>query len=159
MMNDEPTVRTSPDALEIARRDLRFDDVEQCDLRRWHAEGLHVAHFFNALSIFFPKGETFFIDSVRHFADRVRSPRLRQEVTGFVGQEAMHSREHRRYNRALAAAGLPVDRLEGKLTRRLDLVRSIASPEEQLAITIALEHFTAIMADTALAADGVLAGA
>src|SRR5262249_54455281 len=111
------------------------------------------------LSIFFPKGEAFFIDSVKHFADRIESPRLRADIKGFVGQEAMHSREHHRYNRALARAGLPVERLERALVRRLDLLRSIASPEEQLAVTIALEHFTAIMANTVLEDGGVLAGA
>jgi uncharacterized protein len=159
-MPDDPAfARTAPAALAIERRDLRFDAFEHCDLRRWHPSGLHVAHFFNALSVFFPKGETFFIDSVRYFADRIRSPRLRQEVKGFVGQEAMHSREHRRYNRALAQAGLPVEPLEHALGRRLELVRTLASPEEQLAITIALEHFTAIMADAALDAGGVLDGA
>jgi uncharacterized protein len=159
-MDDQLTAVTpAPAGPDIARRDLRFDTLEHCDLRGWHPEGLHVAHFFNALSIFFPKGETFFIDSVRHFADRVRSPRLRRDVSGFVGQEAMHSREHRRYNRALAQAGLPVAALKQALARRLALVRSLTSPEEQLAITIALEHFTAIMADVALDAGGVFAGA
>ncbi len=150
-----PAVPRVPD---IVRRDLRFD-LESADLRAWHPEGLHVAHFFNTLSIFFPEGEAFFIDSVRRHAERVRSPKLRAEVEGFLGQEAMHSREHRRYNRALAAAGLPAEALEKTVIAVLDVVRKYTSPAEHLAATVALEHFTAMMADLALRDEASLAGA
>ena len=61
----------APEELDVVRRDLRFDFTD-CDFRNWHPDGLHVAHFFNALSIFFPEGERFFMDSVRHYRDRVR---------------------------------------------------------------------------------------
>jgi predicted metal-dependent hydrolase len=155
VMSTEPSTVTAPETLDIVRRDLRFD-IAECDLRTWHPLGLHVAHFFNALSIFFPEGEKFFIDSVRHFRDRIRSAKLEREVKGFVGQEAMHSREHRRYNEALAAAGLPIDRLEAGVKAHLAFVREHRSPEEALAATIALEHFTAIMADVLLSHDGLL---
>jgi hypothetical protein len=154
----EPITAARHEAADIPKRDLRFD-LESADLRSWHPEGLHVAHFFNALSIFFPEGESFFIDSVRHFADRVDTKELREAVKGFLGQEAMHSREHRRYNRALVKAGLPVEKLEKALVKRLDLARRFLSPQDQLAFTIALEHYTAIMAHTLLANDGVVDGA
>jgi uncharacterized protein len=153
---NEPT--HAPEALNVVRRDLRFD-FSDCDLRTWHPEGLHVAHFFNALSIFFPEGERFFIDAVRHYADRIRSPKLQREVKGFIGQEAMHSREHRHYNEALAEAGLPIERLEKMVTDHLALVRSRGAHADALAATIALEHFTAIMADVLLSDDRLLAGA
>src|SRR5262245_26775229 len=145
---------TSP----IVRRDIRFD-LDRGDVRRWHPAGLHVAHFFNTLSLFFPEGETFFIDSVRHFRDRIRSRRLAADVEGFLGQEAMHSREHKRYNAALTGAGLPAKALEEDLRGILDEIRARVSPEDALAITIALEHFTAIMADVALSDDRILGGA
>ncbi len=145
-------------ALDIPKRDLKFD-IDGVDFRSWHPEGLHVSHFFNALSIFFPEGETFFIDAVRHYQDRMRSPKLQEELKGFLGQEAMHSREHRRYNRALDAAGLPVAELEARVLAHLDQVRATAPQIEQLAATIALEHFTAIMADALLTDPSHLDGA
>ena len=148
----------TPDDLRIVKRDVKFD-VDGCDVRTWHPHGLHVAHFFNALSLFFPEGESFFIDSVRHYRDRIRSAKLQGEVQGFLGQEAMHSREHRRYNAALAAAGLPAKELDEELRTILDEVRGRFGPEEALAMTIALEHFTAIMADVALSDDRTFAGA
>lgn len=147
-----------PQGLNVVRRDLRFDFAD-VNLRTWHPDGLHVAHFFNALSVFFPEGEKFFIDCVRHHADRIRSARLKREVKGFIGQEAMHSREHRRYNDALADAGLPIEVLEGVVKRHLALVRKQAAPADALAATIALEHFTAIMADVLLSDDRLLDGA
>jgi len=157
-MNEAAGTRPTPEHLDIVRRDLRFA-FEDLDLRTWHPDGLHVAHFFNALSIFFPEGEKFFIDAVRHYRDRIRSPQLEREVRGFIGQEAMHSREHRRYNEASAAAGLPVDELEARVKEHLAVVRKRTTPADALAVTIALEHFTAIMADVLLSEDGILAGA
>jgi predicted metal-dependent hydrolase len=157
-MSDATPSARAPEGLNVVRRDLRFDFSDR-DLRTWHPAGLHVAHFFNALSIFFPEGEKFFIDSVRHYADRIRSPRLQREVSGFIGQEAMHSREHRHYNEALAAAGLPIAALEAAVKRHLALVRKQDAPANALAATIALEHFTAIMADVLLSDDRLLDGA
>jgi predicted metal-dependent hydrolase len=145
-------------AAEIVRRDIRFD-LDDCDMGAWHPAGRHVTHFFNALSIFFPEGETFFIESVRHYKDRIHSPRLAAEVKAFVGQEGVHSREHRRYNRALVRAGLPVERLEAHVAQHLETVRGRLSPAQALGVTIALEHFTAIMADALLSHDDTLAGA
>lgn len=149
---------SAPESVEVVRRDIRFD-LNTADLRSWHPEGLHVAHFFNALSVFFPEGEKFFIDSVRHYRERIDSPALMRDVKGFVGQEAMHSREHRRYNAALERLGLPIAELDARVKTYLDQVRGRTTPEEQLAVTIALEHFTAIMAHTLLSDERLLTGA
>src|SRR5262249_57523594 len=92
-------------------------------------------------------------------AQRIRGGGLAGDVEGFLGQEATHSREHRRYNAALTDAGLPAKALEEDLRGILDEIRARVSPEDALAITIALEHFTAIMADVALSDDRILADA
>jgi len=144
----------TPAPVGIEQRDMRFEPHAEA-LRTWHPDGPHVTHFFNALSIFFPEGEKFFIEAVRHYRDRIDDPGLAADVQAFVGQEAIHSREHRRYNQALAEVGLPVARLEGWLRGFLERVRKRASPIEQLAATIALEHFTAILAGQVLAADAL----
>jgi predicted metal-dependent hydrolase len=153
-----PKTSRTPESVQVVRRDIRFD-LDTADLRSWHPEGLHVAHFFNALSIFFPEGEKFFIDSVRHYRDQIESPSLLDDVQGFVGQEAMHSREHRRYNAALERMGFPIAELEGRVKDYLETVRERTNPEERLAVTIALEHFTAIMAHTLLSDERLLADA
>jgi predicted metal-dependent hydrolase len=154
-MEDRMAKTSAPASVEVVRRDIRFD-LDTAELRSWHPEGLHVAHFFNALSIFFPEGEKFFIDSVRHYRDQIDSPALQRDVNGFVGQEAMHSREHRRYNAALGRMGLPVAELDARVKGYLETVRGRTNPQEQLAVTIALEHFTAIMAHTVLSDERLL---
>lgn len=51
---------TSASDVMPVRRDLRFDlPVERA--KDWHAQGSHVTHFFNALSLLFPAGERFFM--------------------------------------------------------------------------------------------------
>ncbi|HYW02424.1 MAG TPA: metal-dependent hydrolase [Gammaproteobacteria bacterium] len=138
--------RVRPD---IQRRDLHFN-IDSSLPRYWHSGDPWISHFFNGLSVMFPDGERFFIDSVRHYRDRIEDPKLLEQVRGFIGQEAMHGREHQEYNETLQALGLRVDVLEARLRKLLKFVRENAPHQEQLAATCALEHFTAIMADVAL---------
>ena len=111
------------------------------------------------MSFLFPEGEKFFIESVRHFRDRISDPQLQEDVQGFIGQEAMHGREHRAYNALLGKAGYDADRLERRALTQLNFTRRLLPPKARLAVTIALEHFTAIMADAMLRDDRVFAGA
>lgn len=140
------------------RRDLGFSLPAE-RLRDWHPAGAHVTAFFNTLSVFFPVGERFFIHTVRHYRDRITDPALQKAVGGFIGQEAMHGREHEAYNECAAAAGLPVAQMEGKVARLLEWVKRHQSPAYQLAGTIALEHLTAILADIVLREPKVLGDA
>ena len=49
--------------------------------------------FFAMLSSWFPPGERFFMESVRNFRERISDEKLKAEVTGFMGQEAIHGRD------------------------------------------------------------------
>jgi len=140
------------------RRDLKFKLPGE-RMRDWNAAGPHVSHFFNTLSIFFPCGERFFIDSVRYYRERITDQELQQAVTAFIGQEAMHGREHVEYNEALTASGMPADKMERLVIRLLNVARKVLPHADQLAITIALEHFTAILADILLREPILLDGA
>lgn len=143
----------------VEQRDLHFD-FGDADLQRWHPAGKQVSLFFAALSPFFPEGEKFFIRSVRHFADQAADdPRLAADIRGFIGQEAMHGREHTAFNRALDAAGLPAQAVENFVIKDLRWTERRFSPQACLAVTIALEHFTAIMASALLAHPAALNGA
>ena len=139
---------------DIAQRDIHFG-LERCDLRRWNNGDICRSHSFNAMSIMFPEGEKFFIESVRHFRDRITDPKLQADVQGFIGQEAMHGREHRAYNAALGRAGYDADRLERRTLTQIAFTRRMLPPKGRLAVTIALEHFTAIMADAMQTTEGV----
>jgi uncharacterized protein len=126
--------------------------------RDWFAGNPVATAIANAVNLLFPSGERFFIRSVRHYRGRV-SPALAAQVKGFFGQEGRHAQAHERLFDTLRAQGLPVDALletyEGLAYRRIE---KLSPPAVNLAVTVALEHFTAIMAEDALDA-GTLEGA
>ncbi|WP_156679746.1 metal-dependent hydrolase [Sphingomonas profundi] len=147
---------TTPADLAIRPRDRRFG--RGAALGRWWLGGDPVATaFYNALSVTFPKGEALFVESVRAFRDGA-PPRLAAEITAFTRQEVMHSREHVAFNRRVADAGYDVSRLDARVDQRLDLLRR-KHPIVSLAVTMALEHFTAILAHALLADPRHLAAA
>lgn len=113
--------------------------------RFWFLDSAICTNFINALSTLFPEGERFFADSVRHYLGEIRDPALLAQARAFVGQEAMHAREHRRFNELLAAQGYPVARMEEKVRGILDRVRKQQRPRVMLGLTCAIEHFTTIL--------------
>jgi predicted metal-dependent hydrolase len=100
--------------------------------------------FYNALSATFPKGEAFFVESVRAFRDGAE-PKLAQEIKAFTTQEVMHSREHVQFNKKAVEAGYDLSKLDQRVDTRLAFIRS-KHPIASLAATMCLEHFTAILA-------------
>ncbi|WP_296221731.1 metal-dependent hydrolase [Pseudomonas sp. UBA2684] len=149
---------TTPKGLAIRPRQLDAALPEQMP-RHWHAGDAFKTHLFNAMSVLFPDGERFFIDSVRLFREQIDDPLLQEQIRGFIGQEGHHSREHQQYSQRLRALGYDVDYLERGLKRRLGIVQKHLSPELQLAATCAVEHLTAIMADAVLKDPQWLTGA
>lgn len=125
-------------------------DLESPAGKHWYQGKPAVTAFAYALSSVFPDGERFFIDAVRHYRDRIADPELKKQVQAFIGQEAQHGRIHERYNEQAEKQGFRTGVIAKLAKMRLDAVRKQATPEEQLAITCALEHFTAMMAEQLL---------
>lgn len=150
------TVATTPADLTITPRDLKVDRTTR-NARWWHGGDPVATAYFNALSAAFPQGETFFIESVRRYRDQVDEP-LRQQIAAFVQQEAMHTREHVAFNKLLRTAGYDITAMDAEIRRRVDEART-RPPVVQLALTVALEHFTAIMAHSLLTEREPLPGA
>lgn len=100
---------------------------------------------FVVFSSVFPSGERFFMDSVRHFRHQVTDPELQKDIAGFIGQEALHGREHERFNQALVNNGFDVEVGVKAIKRGLGLLRKL-NPTQQLACTVAMEHVTAKLA-------------
>ena len=94
----------------------------------------------------FPPGERFFMASVRHFRDRITDPVLKAQVSGFMGQEALHGREHDRLNEFFAARGLDPQLPSRWVSWGLRQLERFA-PRTQLACTTMMEHFTAHLAE------------
>jgi predicted metal-dependent hydrolase len=152
---DIPSTGTPAD-LTITPRDLRLDRGAS-NPRWWHGGDPVATAFFNALSASFPQGETFFIEAVRRYRDQ-GDARLQEQIQAFIQQEAAHTREHVVFNKLIKNAGYDTTSMDAETRRRLDIARS-RHPVAQLAITVALEHFTAIMANCLLSDKDPLPGA
>lgn len=103
------------------------------------------SQLMNAFSLTFPIGEKFFINSVRAALPELRDPALREEVEKFIAQEAIHTTLHREMNARLTAAGLTFV-IEKILLWRVRASARV-SLRDNLATTLAYEHFTALMGD------------
>jgi predicted metal-dependent hydrolase len=139
---------TPPAATDITvrRMDFEFENVP----RYWADNDPFLTHLLNAMSATFPEGERFFVQSVRNFQARITDPKLKQQVSAFIGQEAMHAKEHDSYNAYARKHGINLGFIENFSTKRIAFIQKTLPPERQLAITCALEHFTAIMAQQML---------
>jgi predicted metal-dependent hydrolase len=144
-------VQTSNADRKVPTRRISFEESLRDLPKHFANDGdLISSHVAAGLSALFPDGEDFFVRSVRHYRDDVTDPDLKRQVTGFIGQEAMHGREHRAFNDRLQELGYPVKRIE-RLTRwGLELRTKAAPAKSNLAATAALEHFTATLAELVL---------
>jgi hypothetical protein len=150
------TTLPTPADLSITPRDRRFGR-DAATPRLWHGGRVEATAIYNALSATFPIGEAYFVESVRKF--REGAPlKLAEEIKGFTTQEAIHSREHDAFNKRAADAGYDLSKLEAQVEKRLAVARE-RGPYANLAATMALEHFTAILAHQLLANPEHLAGA
>lgn len=105
--------------------------------------------FFAVLSGIFPAGEMYFVESVRHYRDRITDDILKAQVSGFIGQEAIHSREHERLNAFLSERGFDMRVPDRAIRFGLWLLEQV-SPSQKLACTTLMEHFTALLAEQLL---------
>ena len=135
----------TPESVTIKPRHPSFD-LHSALTSNWHSDNAFKTAFFNALSLTFPVGEKYFIDSVRAFQKQIDEPKLSQEIRGFIGQEAIHRREHAKYNELLCAArGYAGAKFEAGLQERIG-ERSAHSAHLRLMETVAFEHLTALLA-------------
>jgi len=150
------TTLPTPADLSITPRDRRFGR-DAATPRLWHGGRVEATAIYNALSATFPIGEAYFVESVRAFREGA-PPKLAEEIKGFTTQEAIHSREHDAFNKRAADAGYDLSKLEERVSERLAITRS-RPPIVNVAATMALEHFTAILAHQLLANPRHLEGA
>jgi predicted metal-dependent hydrolase len=147
-----PNISTTPDGITIEPRNRKFE-LQRALATDWFDNDPFLTAIFNAMSMSFPSGEKNFIDSIRHYEDQIKDPKLLNEIRGFYQQEGIHSREHRRYNKILCEQrGYDHDTMEGVylVTQAKAEENPDVTPKVMLASTLALEHFTASMAEIML---------
>ena len=143
----------------VRRMDFNFDNVPEY----WASESAGITHFMTALSALFPDGEKLFIDSVRavRYHPAIKdNEALQKEISAFIGQEAMHTKEHENFNASAKRFGHDVDKYERETGRLIQgtrkwfarVVKPFGLTQEMvdLTATTALEHFTATIASQLL---------
>ena len=153
-MNNK-AVATSPSApkklnnsdIQPRKMDFSFDPAMP---RYWFDNDQFKTILLTALSCTFPEGERFFVRSVRHYQKQLRDPLLREQVKGFIGQEAHHGNEHDAFNHFMESKGVPTRKVDEFVNRGMRFMAKHLSPQRQLAKTCAQEHFTAMLAELML---------
>ncbi len=141
------------------RRDVRFN-LPSDRIQDWHTPaGPIFTALLNTFSIVLPIGERFFIDAVRAHRDLIKDPELQKAVTAFIGQEAMHGREHEDYNDALFVRSPIAPKFEAFVLDIFGILKKHTPAHFSLSATIALEHFTALLADSVLTTPELFDGA
>lgn len=135
-------------------------DMSEPFPERWNGGDAFRSAFFSALSMSFPVGEQYFIDSVRKglkLLPEAEQEKYAAEVQGFVGQEATHRRIHFLFNGHLETLGLS-NEIERRALRRLK-ANAHLDARNHVAATAATEHFTALFANWILRHPEALEGA
>ena len=128
---------------------------------RWAGGDAFRSALFNALSMSFPVGEQFFIDSLRAGVAAMppeRREAFADELKGFVGQEATHRHLHARFNAILAEQG-QVNTIEARAGGRMAWANAHVDVRNRVAATAATEHLTAVFAEWTLRHPEVFDGA
>ncbi len=124
-------------------------NLDQSEAGYWYANDAFLTYYWSAFSILLPEGEQFFVNAVRHYRDQITDEDLKAGIAGFIGQEALHTQGHQVLNGFINAKNLPAAELEGQLKLLLDTAAKI-HPRLNLAATICLEHFTALLGEQLL---------
>ncbi len=132
--------RLTSKSIHVRRSRFRPEQIE-----RHYAPSPLLSHLLTALSTTFPDGERFFVETVRNVRDQVSDPTLQADISAFIGQESMHAQSHAAFNDQLLNDEYNISRFQADMTAEFIRLRGL-SHRRQLAATVALEHFTAMIA-------------
>ncbi|WP_338695882.1 metal-dependent hydrolase [Streptomyces sp. Q6] len=129
----------------------------------WLPDDPFTTHTINVLHLLLPAGERWFVHVYQQVLPLIRDDRLREDVIGFIGQEAMHSQAHDEVLPHLREQGLDptpytaqVDWFFEKLLGDRTLPPGKARTWwllERVALIAAIEHYTAFLGNWVLNAD------
>lgn len=144
---------TEPGPIALQPRDVQFDWSGLA--LRWIPSEPQVSHILSVLHLLLPEGETWFVKVFKKALPLITDDALREDVIGFIGQEAIHSQAHQRVLDHYTDAGVDTSRyirhMQWLFARILgDRPRQTPAGErellcEQVAIIAAVEHFTAML--------------
>jgi uncharacterized protein len=142
---------TKPVDWKVRKPNYNFSDNTE---RYWFNGSVFRTHLANALTILFPDAEKFFVRTVKHYSSQLKNEDLRKAVLAFIGQETQHSIQHEKFWDNLKLQGYDLDSFLSVFRKfTLEFIEPMQTPEERLALTAGLEHYTALLAEVALEGD------
>lgn len=131
-----------PASFPVRRMDYNFENSP----KYWCANDPAMTHYFTGLSTLFPEGESYFVRSVRALREHAKlNEALDREISAFIGQEAMHSKEHHAFHISAQQHGLNPESLEKVTGIVLKGLEKVFSKKWNLLVTVGLEHYTAVL--------------
>lgn len=129
-------------------------DFDGCFVHDYDGEAYFKFILINAFSIALPSGEKFFIDSLKKSLSSIEEPETKSAVRIFMMQEAVHSKYHSIYNKTCCREnGYSLARLEAPFLFNSAYVANNNSDQYCLALTVCLEHLTAVASEALLTHD------
>ncbi|WP_040866852.1 metal-dependent hydrolase [Nocardia exalbida] len=144
----------------IHARDVHFD-FDSVPMHYVPGEAL-ATHIVNVMHLVLPEGERAMAQALAEALPHIDDERLREEVTGFIGQETMHASSHEAARRHLQSIGLDVESYVTKVAWLVDRIlgdhglTGRAKEEwlkERLGLFAGMEHYTAVLGEWLLNAD------
>ncbi len=131
-----------PASFPVRRMDYNFENTP----KYWCANDPAMTHYFTGLSTLFPEGESYFVRSVRALREHAKlNEALDREISAFIGQEAMHSKEHHAFHISAQQHGMNPESLEKVTGIVLKGLEKVFSKKWNLLATVGLEHYTAVL--------------
>lgn len=129
--------------LEVRERHYTYDELYS---KYYDSGNVVLTAEMNAMAMIIVVGERFFIRSVQRMASRAKDPGLKRQISGFIGQEAMHAKETNRSLELLEKRGFPVQQFQNWHEGLINgWERWFPFPSVHLMSTAAMEHYTTIL--------------
>lgn len=104
--------------LTVRRMPFTFDD----DINvKWHPDKPEWSYMVNAASLAMPFLEPYLIRTMKKALPKIEDPALHAEIKGYIGQEAQHYQQHKKFNDVLKASGYPgLEDIEKQMAAEFD---------------------------------------
>lgn len=149
----------APEEVALHARDVQFDFSNSS--LAWIEGDPYGSHVISSLNLLLPTGERWFCKNFAEAMRYVKDERLREEMIGFMGQEAVHAKSHdKALPEFLLRNGIDpapfvnqVEWIFGRISERLETVYpapSRGATEVSIEIIAGLEHFFAALGNWVL---------
>lgn len=136
------TLSRKPAEVKLVARTFRDPEYQKVS-KYWFAGNAVLSVAMTVFSIYIPRGEKFFIKSVRYFENDIQDSELQDLIRLFIKQEANHYKAHDVFNHGLEQKNMRALREERAADKLFTFMEKWLPEKVQLGITVFDEHLTA----------------